>query len=78
VWRAVSSIPFGELRSYGDIARALGRPKAARAVGAAVAQNPVAVIIPCHRVVGEGGDLTGYRGGLRIKEALLRLEGTLT
>jgi methylated-DNA-[protein]-cysteine S-methyltransferase len=75
VWRELAAIAYGEVRSYGEVARALGRPQAARAVGAAVGQNPLAIVIPCHRVVGEDGDLTGYRGGLRIKEHLLRLEG---
>ncbi|HVE92916.1 MAG TPA: methylated-DNA--[protein]-cysteine S-methyltransferase [Actinomycetota bacterium] len=72
---ATSRIPFGELRSYGEIARAVGRPKAARAVGGALHRNPVAVIVPCHRVIGSTGSLTGFGGGLCIKYDLLELEG---
>ena len=77
VWRALSGIPWGSLQTYGDIARALGRVQAARAVGAAVGRNPISVIVPCHRVVGRDGSLTGYAGGLSRKEALLELEGAL-
>lgn len=75
VWRALEAIPYGETRSYRDIAQAVGRPKAVRAVGQANHNNPIPIIIPCHRVVGSGGALTGYAGGLEIKEKLLRLEG---
>ncbi|NLO26960.1 MAG: methylated-DNA--[protein]-cysteine S-methyltransferase [Actinobacteria bacterium] len=74
VWQCLQRIPYGARISYGDIARDLGRPQAARAVGAAVGRNPVSIIIPCHRVVGSNGALTGFAGGLERKEALLRLE----
>ena len=67
-------IPYGETVSYGDIARRIGRPKAVRAVGAANGRNPIPIIVPCHRVIGSGGDLTGFGGGLDTKKALLRLE----
>jgi len=77
VWRVLQGIPHGSLRSYGEIAHELGRPEAARAVGAAVGRNPISVIVPCHRVVGRDGSLTGYAGGLSRKEALLELEGAL-
>ena len=68
-------IPFGEFRTYGDIARSIGTPSASRAVGGALGRNPIPVIIPCHRVVARGGLLGGFTGGLRIKCALLRIEG---
>ena len=71
VWGALSVIPFGETRTYGEIARAVGQPRAARAVGLANNQNPVAIIVPCHRVVGTGGALVGYGGGLGRKRWLL-------
>jgi methylated-DNA-[protein]-cysteine S-methyltransferase len=74
VWRRLEAIPYGTLISYGTIARELGKPKATRAVGAAVGRNPISIIIPCHRVVGSNGTLTGYAGGIERKEALLRLE----
>ena len=77
VWSALSRIPFGELRSYGDIAREIGRPKAVRAVGAANGSNPLPIIVPCHRVIGSNGSLTGFAGGLDIKKKLLVLEGAL-
>ncbi len=77
VWQALLKIPCGALSSYGAIAREVGRPDAARAVGAAVGRNPVAIAVPCHRVVGSDGGLTGYAAGLPRKEALLRLEGAL-
>ena len=67
-------IPYGETRTYGEIARAIGSPGAARAVGGANNKNPIAVIIPCHRVVGSGGALTGYAGGIDKKQKLLELE----
>lgn len=67
-------IPYGETTSYGDIAARIGRPKAVRAVGAANGRNPIPIVVPCHRVIGAGGDLTGFGGGLGTKEALLRLE----
>ena len=74
VWRALMDIPYGETRTYGEIARAIGSPGAARAVGGANNKNPIAVIIPCHRVVGSGGALTGYAGGIDKKQKLLELE----
>ena len=74
VWQALRSIPYGETRSYMDIARAVGRPMASRAVGGAVGSNPVSIIVPCHRVIGANGTLTGYAGGLDRKRALLSLE----
>lgn len=74
VWQALLSIPSGASQSYGDLARQLAKPKAVRAVGAAVGRNPVSIIVPCHRILGAGGQLTGYAGGLWRKEALLRLE----
>ena len=74
VWRQVSAIPYGQTRSYSDIAAALGRPKAVRAVGAAIGRNPIWLAIPCHRVVGKDGALTGYAGGLERKRFLLDLE----
>lgn len=75
VWQLLLGIGCGELRRYGELAQALGAPQAARAVGAAVGRNPVSVIVPCHRVLGQGGALTGYAGGLDRKVALLTLEG---
>jgi methylated-DNA-[protein]-cysteine S-methyltransferase len=74
VWAHVSRIPYGETRSYGDLARALGRPDRARAVGGANARNPLPIVVPCHRVIGSDGSLTGYGGGLGRKRALLALE----
>ncbi len=75
VWEALWDIPWGKTRSYGQIAEALGRPKSARAVGRAVGTNPVAIVVPCHRVIGADASLTGYGGGLDRKTALLELEG---
>jgi methylated-DNA-[protein]-cysteine S-methyltransferase len=75
VWQALLSIPSGQSHSYGDLARLLDKPKAVRAVGAAVGRNPVSIIVPCHRILGSGGQLTGYAGGLWRKQALLKLEG---
>jgi O-6-methylguanine DNA methyltransferase len=75
VWNALRSIGYGETRSYADIARAIGRPKAVRAVGAANGANPVPIIVPCHRVIGSNGKLTGYAGGLDLKLQLLEREG---
>lgn len=75
VWQALCDIPYGETRSYGDIARAIDKPAAVRAVGAANGRNPLSIIVPCHRVIGQNGSLTGYAGGLPIKQELLRLEG---
>ena len=74
VWRALCAIPYGQTRSYGQLAAALGRPSAARAVGGACRRNPIWLMIPCHRVVGASGSLTGYAGGLERKKALLALE----
>ncbi|MBI5433028.1 MAG: methylated-DNA--[protein]-cysteine S-methyltransferase [Planctomycetes bacterium] len=74
VWQALRAIPFGETRSYAELARAIGRPKAVRAVGAANGANPWAIVVPCHRVIGADGSLTGYAGGLERKRALLELE----
>ena len=75
VWAALRAIPFGQVRSYGEVAAAIGRPGAARAVGMANARNPVAVIVPCHRVIAAGGRLGGYSAGLWRKRWLLRHEG---
>lgn len=74
VWSALMTIPFGETRSYGQLARQLGRPGAARAVGAATGRNPVSIVAPCHRVVGATGALTGFAGGLDVKARLLAFE----
>lgn len=74
VWNALLTIPFGETRSYAEIARAIGRPTAARAVGAANGRNPMSIVAPCHRVVGSDGALTGFAGGLVVKARLLKLE----
>ncbi|TXT39117.1 MAG: methylated-DNA-protein-cysteine S-methyltransferase [Comamonadaceae bacterium] len=77
VWQALLGIPCGQLRSYQDISIAMGQPTAMRAVGGAVGRNPLSIIVPCHRVVGSHGALTGYAGGLDRKTALLQLEGSL-
>ncbi len=77
-WQALLTIPYGETRTYGDIARAIGSPQAFRAVGLANHNNPVAIIVPCHRVIGTDGSLTGYGGGLDVKKRLLELEGAYT
>lgn len=77
VWQRLLTIPMGALSTYGQIAQQLGLPSAARAVGAAIGRNPIGIIVPCHRVIGRDGSLTGYAGGLPRKEALLRLEGAL-
>ena len=74
VLEALQDIPYGETTSYGEVARRIGRPKAVRAVGAANGRNPIPIVVPCHRVIGSTGDLTGFGGGLDTKEALLRLE----
>lgn len=74
VWKALSEIPFGAVRSYAEIARSIGRPKSARAVGQACGKNPIALLIPCHRVVASGGKLGGYSAGLEKKKFLLKLE----
>ena len=78
VWEALLGIPFGETRSYGDLAERLGNRAACRAVGAANGRNPIAIIVPCHRVIGATGKLTGFAGGLAAKAHLLRLEGIRT
>ena len=74
VLEELQKIPYGTTTSYGDIAKRIGRPKAVRAVGAANGRNPIPIIIPCHRVIGSSGDMTGFGGGIPTKEALLRLE----
>src|SRR5215470_14476573 len=76
VWSALLEIPYGETRSYGEVARTIGQPKAARGVGSANHANPIALIVPCHRVIGADGSLTGYGGGLPLKRALLEHEAT--
>ncbi|NIF19637.1 methylated-DNA--[protein]-cysteine S-methyltransferase [Pantoea sp. Cy-639] len=75
VWAALLAIPFGQTRSYSDIARQIGNPDAVRAVGAANGRNPISIIAPCHRVIGASGHLTGFAGGLAAKQYLLALEG---
>ena len=75
VWAALRAIPYGETRTYGELAAAIGSPNASRAVGMANHRNPIPIIIPCHRVIGANGTLTGYAGGLEIKRKLLALEG---
>jgi methylated-DNA-[protein]-cysteine S-methyltransferase len=77
VWRALQSIPYGETRSYKEIAKIVHRPKALRAVGMANHRNPISIIVPCHRVIGHDGSLTGYGGGLPLKRRLLELESVL-
>jgi methylated-DNA-[protein]-cysteine S-methyltransferase len=74
VWQALLTIPFGETRSYGQIAQQIGKPKAVRAVGAANGRNPISIITPCHRVIGSNGKLTGFAGGLEAKACLLQIE----
>lgn len=74
VWEALLGIPFGETRSYGELARQLGSPAASRAVGAANGRNPISIVVPCHRVIGASGKLTGFAGGLDVKMRLLELE----
>ena len=74
VWERIAAIPYGQTDSYGAIARAIGHPEQARAVGAATGRNPLAIVVPCHRVIGSDGSLTGYAGGLPAKRALLELE----
>lgn len=75
VWNELREIPYGESRSYRDIARAIGNPAAVRAVGAANGRNPLPILVPCHRVIGSNGRLTGFAGGLKAKAFLLKLEG---
>lgn len=77
VWQALMDIPYGETVTYKELARRVGKPNACRAVGAANGQNPLSIVIPCHRVIGSGGRLTGYGGGLDVKRFLLALEGAL-
>ena len=77
VWKMLTKIPYGETWSYGELARHIGRPKASRAVGAANGLNPIPVIIPCHRVIGSDGKLTGFGGGIKTKEYLLNLENNV-
>lgn len=74
VWRQLQQIPFGSTCSYGELARAIGKPTASRAVGAANGQNPLCIVVPCHRVIGHNGKLTGFAGGLKAKSQLLALE----
>lgn len=78
VWQALTRIPFGETWSYQQLADEIGNPKAVRAVGLANGKNPVSIIVPCHRVIGKNGKLTGYAGGVERKSALLKLEGILS
>ena len=77
VWEALRAIPYGETTSYRELAIRVGRPRAVRAVGAANGRNPLPIVIPCHRVIGSDGSLTGFGGGLAVKRALLELEGAL-
>ena len=77
VWQALLDISQGEVTSYGEVSRRIGKPTAVRAVGGAIGRNPISIIVPCHRVTGSSGALTGYAGGLDRKTALLRLEGVL-
>lgn len=77
VWAALKAIPYGKLRSYRDIAESLDNPKAVRAVGAANGRNPIPIVVPCHRVIGSDGSLTGFAGGLEAKKVLLELEGAI-
>jgi methylated-DNA-[protein]-cysteine S-methyltransferase len=76
-WQALLTIPYGETRSYADQAKLIGNPKAVRAVGRANGLNAISIVVPCHRVIGKSGKLTGYAGGLKIKKFLLRLEGAM-
>jgi methylated-DNA-[protein]-cysteine S-methyltransferase len=76
-WIALTKIPFGQTRTYGEQAAAINKPKAVRAIGAANGRNPIGIVVPCHRVIGANGTLTGYAGGLHNKEFLLKLEGIL-
>ena len=77
VWQALRAIPYGETRTYGQLAASIGKPSASRAVGRANSRNPLSIFIPCHRVIGAGGKLVGYAGGLDLKTRLLKLEGAL-
>jgi len=76
VWEALSTIPYGQTRSYGELARQIGNPKASRAVGAANGKNPLSIVVPCHRAIGADGSLTGFAGGLEVKRYLLSLEAS--
>ncbi len=76
VWEATRAIPYGETRSYGEVARRIGKPGASRAVGQALAKNPLPIVVPCHRVIGKDGDLTGFEGGLELKKSLLQIEAS--
>ncbi len=76
VWHALTQIPYGETISYGELAKRIGNPKASRAVGLANGKNPIPIIIPCHRVIGKNGKLTGFGGGIPVKQHLLELEST--
>jgi len=78
VWDVLAKIPYGEVRSYRDVANAIGKPTAVRAVGAANGRNPLPIVVPCHRVIGSNGALTGFAGGLPAKTFLLKLEGALS
>jgi methylated-DNA-[protein]-cysteine S-methyltransferase len=75
VWKAIAGVPFGQTIAYGELAERAGYPGSARAAGAATGRNPIGIIVPCHRIVGSNGSLTGYAGGLKKKRALLALEG---
>ena len=77
VWKALRAVPFGRTASYGEIARAVGNPAASRAVGLANGRNPIAIVVPCHRIIGSNGRLVGYGGGLPHKKTLLNLEGVM-
>lgn len=77
VWRAIAAVPYGATISYAELAHQVGRPGSARAAGTATGRNPLGVVVPCHRIVGSDGRLTGYAGGLALKERLLALEGAL-
>ena len=77
VWQALRALPRGQTCTYGELSQRIGRPSAVRATGGAIGRNPLSVIVPCHRVIGQGGALTGYAGGLARKRALLQLEGAL-
>lgn len=77
VWSELVKIPFGETRSYQDIAKAVGSPSASRAVGSACGKNPIPIVVPCHRVIAKNGGLGGYSGGLELKKELLKIEGLL-
>ena len=77
VWKALEQIPYGQLNSYADIAAVIGKPRAVRAVGAANGRNPIPIVVPCHRVIGSDGSLTGFAGGLETKRRLLELEGAI-